>query len=184
MDEREGPDRPRALGEFWKEERVQPPMHPGELLRLEFLEPLGLSEDRLAEEMRVPVETVRGVVREQRAVDPDTAARLGRYFGLGEGYWMRAQAHYEREIELDRREREAREALAYYMGLPHKVEVTYDAESEHPWFAKVPELPGCMTWAETREELEAMVEDAKRTWIECSLEYGDPIPDSAVAEGG
>lgn len=64
--------------------------------------------------------------------------------------------------------------LDYYMNLPYTLEVSHD---EDGWFAKVLELPGCMTWADTFEELGPMVEDAKRGWIEDALEHGDPVPE-------
>lgn len=64
--------------------------------------------------------------------------------------------------------------LDYYMELPYTVEVR---KTEQGYFAKVPDLPGCMTWADTFEELGAMVEDAKFAWIEDALEDGDPIPE-------
>lgn len=64
--------------------------------------------------------------------------------------------------------------LDYYMGLPYTVEVKYD---EDGYFARVVELPGCMTWADTIEELWPMVEDAKSAWIEDALEDGDPVPE-------
>jgi antitoxin HicB len=67
--------------------------------------------------------------------------------------------------------------LGYFMALPYVVEVTYDPESESPWFAMVPDLPGCMTWAESFEELGPMIEDAKRGYIEVSLMHGDHIPE-------
>ena len=74
--------------------------------------------------------------------------------------------------------------LDYYMGLPYTVEVRHDPQSATPWFAKVVELPGCMTEAATFEELGPMVEDAKRGWLEVSLEHGDPIPEPRDPEGG
>ncbi len=64
--------------------------------------------------------------------------------------------------------------LDYYMSLPYAVEVKHD---EDGYFAKVMELPGCMTWADTFEELGPMIEDAKLAWIEDALEDGDPIPE-------
>ena len=64
--------------------------------------------------------------------------------------------------------------IDYYMGLPYTVEVK---QSEGGYFAKVVELPGCMTWADTYEELGAMIEDAKRGYIEVSLKHGDPVPE-------
>lgn len=62
------------------------------------------------------------------------------------------------------------------MNLPYTVDVK---RSEDGYFAKVVELPGCMTQAETFEELGPMIEDAMRGWIEVSLEHGDPIPEPA-----
>ncbi len=73
--------------------------------------------------------------------------------------------------------------LDYYMGLPYAVEVKRDDEAERPWFARVVELPGCMTEAETWEELEPMIEDAKRSWLSVSLEHGDPIPEPRDLSG-
>ncbi len=62
--------------------------------------------------------------------------------------------------------------LEYYMGLPYEIIIK---RSNGGWFAKVPDLPGCMTWADTFEELGPMIEDAMRGYIEVSLEHGDPI---------
>jgi antitoxin HicB len=67
--------------------------------------------------------------------------------------------------------------LDHYMSLPYTIEVKHDPESEWPWFARIVELPGCMTEAPTFEELGPMIEDAMRSWIEVGLEHGDPIPE-------
>ena len=64
--------------------------------------------------------------------------------------------------------------LNYYLSLPYKVEIIHD---EDGWFAKVLDLPGCMTWANSYEELKPMIEDAKLGWIEDALEHGDPVPE-------
>ncbi len=73
---------------------------------------------------------------------------------------------------------EAREkTLDYYMSLSYTIEVRHDPESEWPWFARIAELPGCMTEAPTFEELGPMIADAMRSWIEVGLEHGDPIPE-------
>ena len=64
--------------------------------------------------------------------------------------------------------------LEYYMGLPYTVEVR---RTEEGYFAKVEELPGCMTWAGSFEELGAMIEDAKKSWIADALDDGDPVPE-------
>lgn len=83
-------------------EIVMPPLHPGELLREEFLEPLGISSYRLAKEIGVPAPRVYDIVRGKRAISADTALRLARYFGMSEAFWMNAQAHYDLEIAKDR----------------------------------------------------------------------------------
>jgi antitoxin HicB len=70
--------------------------------------------------------------------------------------------------------------LTYYLSLPYTVEVRHDRDG---WFARVVELPGCMTWADTAEELLPMIEDAKRGWIEDALEHGDPVPEPLGEEG-
>lgn len=64
--------------------------------------------------------------------------------------------------------------LDYFMGLPYTVEIR---KTQEGYFAKVPELSGCMTWADTFEDLGPMIEDAKAAWIEDALEDGDPIPE-------
>ncbi len=82
-------------------EKVMAPVHPGELLREEFLEPMGITAYRLAKDIGVPEQRIGAIVREQRGISADTALRLSRYFGMSESYWMNAQAHYEREIFKD-----------------------------------------------------------------------------------
>lgn len=64
--------------------------------------------------------------------------------------------------------------LDYCLTLPYTIEVRRD---EDGWFARVKELPGCMSWADTLEELLPMIEDAKRGWIEDALYHGDRIPE-------
>ncbi len=71
------------------------------------------------------------------------------------------------------------ETLQYYLNLPYSAEIKHD---EDGWFAKVVELPGCMTWADTFEELGPMIEAAKRGWIEDALEHGDPVPEPRSTE--
>lgn len=70
-----------------------------------------------------------------------------------------------------------------YLKLPYTIEVVHDRSDDHPgWFARVVELPGCMTQADTFEELGPMIEDAMRGWIEIGLEDGQPIPEPRLAE--
>ena len=67
------------------------PVHPGRVLLEEFMEPLGLSQYRLAKDINVPIPRINAIVNEKRAVTPDTALRLSRYFGTPERYWMDLQ---------------------------------------------------------------------------------------------
>lgn len=78
-----------------------PPIHPGETLREDFLKPLGLSANRLALELRVPVTRVNDVVRGRRTITADTALRLARYFGTTPQFWMNLQANYDLEVAED-----------------------------------------------------------------------------------
>ena len=65
--------------------------------------------------------------------------------------------------------------LAYYMALPYSILLVPDETGG--WFAKVPELPGCMTFGDTKEEVLELIEDAKLTWIAANLDIGQPIPE-------
>lgn len=71
------------------------PIHPGEILREEFLVPLGMSAHALALELRVPAPRINDIVRERRAITPDTALRLARYFGTTPHFWMNLQISYD-----------------------------------------------------------------------------------------
>ena len=77
------------------------PVSPGELLKEEFLEPMGLSQYRLAKETGIPAQRIGQIVLGRRRVTADTDLRLCRFFGLSDGYWLRAQAAYD--LELARR---------------------------------------------------------------------------------
>ena len=82
--------------------RKLPPIHPGEILQEEFLEPLGLSQYRLAKETSVPPRRINEIVRGTRAITADTALRLSRFFGTSERFWLNLQSRYDLEIEKDR----------------------------------------------------------------------------------
>jgi len=75
-------------------------IHPGEVLREEFLEPLGLSANALAVALRVPAPRINDVARERRGITPDTALRLARYFKTTPQFWMNLQASYDLKIAL------------------------------------------------------------------------------------
>lgn len=79
-----------------------PPIHPGEILNEEFLQPHGLSQYRLAKEIGVSARRINEIVHGKRAISPDTALRLARYFGLSERFWLNLQARYDLEVEKDR----------------------------------------------------------------------------------
>jgi len=78
-----------------------PPIHPGEILREDFLKPLGISMNRLALDLRVPVTRIAEIVHERRGITPDTALRLGRYFNASARFWLNAQSSYDLEIAQD-----------------------------------------------------------------------------------
>jgi addiction module HigA family antidote len=82
--------------------QLLPPIHPGEILLEEFLAPMNVSQYRLAHDIGVPPRRINEIVHGRRAITPDTALRLSRYFGLSERFWMNLQARYDLEIEKDR----------------------------------------------------------------------------------
>jgi len=77
------------------------PVHPGEILREEFMKPLGLSMNKLALDLRVPVTRIAEIVHERRAISTDTALRLGRYFNTTPVFWMNLQVRYDLEVAED-----------------------------------------------------------------------------------
>jgi addiction module HigA family antidote len=84
-----------------KEGARMPPLHPGEMLREEFMKPLGLSANALAMELRVPVTRITEILRERRGITADTALRLARYFSMTPEFWMRLQMDYDLECADD-----------------------------------------------------------------------------------
>lgn len=84
------------------------PVHPGEILLEDFLEPLGLSQNQAARAMMVPPRRINEIVHGKRGITADTAARLSRYFGTSAEFWLNLQARYE----LDQLEETQAESLA------------------------------------------------------------------------
>jgi addiction module HigA family antidote len=74
------------------------PIHPGEILREDFLEPLGMSANALAMALRVPATRISEIVHERRSITPDTALRLARYFGGDAQSWLNLQQAYDLKI--------------------------------------------------------------------------------------
>ena len=77
------------------------PVHPGEILREEFMKPLGLSMNKLALDLRVPVTRIAEIVHQRRAITTATALRLGRYFKTTPVFWMNLQVRYDLEVAED-----------------------------------------------------------------------------------
>jgi addiction module HigA family antidote len=77
------------------------PVHPGEILREEFMAPLGLSMNKMAMDLRVPVTRIADIVNERRGITADTALRFARYFKNSPTFWMNIQTRYELEIAED-----------------------------------------------------------------------------------
>ena len=78
-----------------------PPLHPGEMLREEFMKPLGLSANALAMELHVPVSRISEILRERRGISGDTALRLARYFNMSPEFWMGIQTRFELDAAAD-----------------------------------------------------------------------------------
>jgi addiction module HigA family antidote len=74
------------------------PVHPGEILREDYLAPLGLSVNALAQALRIPATRLHEIVKERRGVSPDTALRLARYFDCSAQFWMNLQTAYDLKI--------------------------------------------------------------------------------------
>lgn len=84
------------------EERVYPPIHPGRVLELEFLDPLEMSAYQLAKGIGVDPPRVYNIVHGERAITADTALRLARYFGTSPEFWLNLQSHYDLEVEQEK----------------------------------------------------------------------------------
>ncbi len=85
--------------------RKLPPIHPGEILREDFMVPLRISMNKLALDLHVPVTRIAEIVHERRGITPDTALRLGRYFDTSARFWLNAQAAYDLEVVQDELQR-------------------------------------------------------------------------------
>ncbi len=96
------------------EKKLLAPIHPGEILLEEFLKPMEISQERLAEDLNVPIEQIKEIIEEKRGITADIALRLSRYFGMSERFWMNLQTRYDIEVEKDRlRERLEKEVKVY-----------------------------------------------------------------------
>ena len=81
--------------------KTMDPIHPGEILREEYLVPLGMTANRLALELHVPATRIHEIVNERRAISADTALRLARHFATTAQFWMNLQSNYELDLARD-----------------------------------------------------------------------------------
>ncbi len=79
-----------------------PAIHPGEILHEDFLEPMGISQYRLAKGLKVSARRINEIVQGKRAITAETALRLGRFFGTSAQLWLNLQSHFDLETEIDR----------------------------------------------------------------------------------
>lgn len=77
------------------------PIQPGEILLNDFLEPMGISQYRVAHDISVPPRRINEIVHGTRAITADTALRLSRYFGTSEAFWLNLQTHFDLEHQKD-----------------------------------------------------------------------------------
>jgi len=81
-------------------------IHPGEILEEEFMKPMGLSQNALAIELRVPITRIGDIVHKRRGISADTALRLAKYFDTTSDFWMNLQSNYDLQIALKENEQE------------------------------------------------------------------------------
>ena len=100
----------QIITDYMKSRKIAP-IHPGEILLHDFMEPLGLSQSALARALGVAPMRVSQILRGQRAVTADTALRLSRYFGTRPGWWLDLQTHYDLETAADKLEAQIARAV-------------------------------------------------------------------------
>jgi addiction module HigA family antidote len=90
------------------------PVHPGEILLEEFLKPMGISQNRLANSIGVPPRRINEIVLEKRSVTADTALRLAQYFGTSAKFWLGLQSDYDLDITSDKVGRRIQKEVSVY----------------------------------------------------------------------
>jgi len=91
-----------------------PPVHPGEILKEEFLDAMGISQYRLSKDISVPPRRINEIVHGKRSITADTALRLGRFFNMSPQFWTNLQAHYDLEKEVDNLGKKLTEEVKIY----------------------------------------------------------------------
>lgn len=97
--------------------RIIDAVTPGERLKKEFIEPIGISQYRLAKEIGIPAQRIGQIIAGKRAITADTDLRLCRFFGLSNGYWLRAQAAYDTEMAENILEEQLKSIRPWNFGL-------------------------------------------------------------------
>jgi len=77
------------------------PLHPGEILLEDFLKPMGISQNRVALDIRVPARRINEIVLGKRRITPDTALRLAKYFSMSPQFWLGLQLDYDLDVAMD-----------------------------------------------------------------------------------
>ena len=95
-----------------------PPIHPGQILFDEFLQPMGISQYRIAKDTNVPPRRINEIVHSKRAVTADTALRLGKFFNMSPQFWMNLQSRYELELAEDKLEDRLEKEVHTYQACP------------------------------------------------------------------
>jgi addiction module HigA family antidote len=98
------------------ERKIMAPVHPGEILMKEFLEPMGITQYRIAKAINVPGRRINEIVHGKRAISANTALRLARYFGTTEQFWIKLQLKYDLELEKDKLGARLEKEVAVYSG--------------------------------------------------------------------
>lgn len=94
--------------------RPAPPVHPGEVLRAEFLDEIGITAYALAKALRVPSNRVTAIINGDRAITAETAIRLARFFGTTDGFWMNLQTNYDLAVVRRREARRIEQEVTRY----------------------------------------------------------------------
>src|SRR5690606_41213526 len=116
------------------------PVHPGEVLLVEFLEPMGISQYRLAKDISVPPRRINEIVHGKRSVTADTALRLARYFGTSDRFWLNLQTSYDLDVERDRL------GIRLAGGVVSRVGCCPRATSAFPSGVRVSGAVSCSSW--------------------------------------
>lgn len=111
-------------------EKKLPPVHPGEVLREEFLGPMNITQYRLARSIDVPARRINEIVHEKRAISADTALRLARFFGTSPEFWLNLQAHYDLETHRARLGPRLAELVSYSAVVSRSRQETTPAKRE------------------------------------------------------